>query len=347
MTKTYALQNLWGFRWIDTFMGWPMPYRIPTLFVMALLPVGALGLIGIPLPQIANFVALLSIFLSTLTVWVILARGAQDDFESMGHAVYARSLEPNPVHTERELVGGVVFGIFHIALFDPSRTGHWTGWLSALGPEGLDTLGWRLWARLWVHAIVTFWGGIVMIHLLVFLARQYDSFSRLAREVRIDLSDLEDVQIFARPLLRYLLVVILVTVLIGLFYQFTSLSLPQREEVLFRVFIPGELLAFLIIIVFVRPVLIVRDRIKATKINELMQIRKALGGDRSALSLTQIAHIANEFSAPDLMMYQERVTAIWEWPVQQHMQRLAFYILIPPFAWIMAALVERVLDVYL
>lgn len=111
--------------------------QLPALFTMVLVPVGVLWLIGIPLPLIANFVTLLSVFLSVLTIWVILERGAQDDFESMGYAVYASALEPNPVHSERELLAGVVFGVFLVALFDHARTGSWAAWLGTLGPGGV------------------------------------------------------------------------------------------------------------------------------------------------------------------------------------------------------------------
>ena len=46
------------------------------------------------------------------------------------------------------------------------------------------------------------------------------------------------------------------------------------------------------------------------------------------------------------MMYEQYVKDIWEWPIQGYVQRLVFYVLLPPLAWVLAALVEQIVDSY-
>ena len=67
----------------------------------------------------------------------------------------------------------------------------------------------------------------------------------------------------------------------------------------------------------------------------------------SPLTDSELGDAAVEFKLPDLMYYEDRVVNIWEWPVQRHRQKLIVYTMIPPSAWIMAALVERMLDTVL
>ncbi len=98
---------------------------------------------------------------------------------------------------------------------------------------------------------------------------------------------------------------------------------------------------------FGRPALLVRSRIRATKEAELAAVRRALAGDRSALDATSIRHLAGEFTAPDLLSYEQRIQQIWEWPIQGSVQRILLYVMLPPLAWVLAALVERLVDMAL
>ena len=110
---------------------------------------------------------------------------------------------------------------------------------------------------------------------------------------------------------------------------------------------PSMLVMAALGISFVRPVLLVRNRVKAAKTAELRAVRAALMGDRSGLTVTSIGRFADEFSAPDLLSYQQRVEQIWEWPVQSSLQRILLYVMLPPLAWVLAALIERLLDMAL
>ena len=88
-------------------------------------------------------------------------------------------------------------------------------------------------------------------------------------------------------------------------------------------------------------------RIASAKHQELLAIREALAGRREALELSQIAGVADEFKTPDLMAYEQQIKNIWEWPIQSYVQRILLYVLLPPLAWILAALVEQIVDTFI
>ena len=191
------------------------------------------------------------------------------------------------------------------------------------------------------------WGGVITAHLLFFLYRHYQTYLTLSRDLPLNLFDLEPSQIVSRPLLRYWLLVVLVISLYSLFSQFSTVESTQQE--VFALAVAGPLFTILLMLSwwFIKPVWIMRERIRDLKVVEIEQLKNALHGDRSALQKTHIADMADEFSAPDIIYYSERISNLWEWPIRREMQRIAFYTLIPPAAWVMAALVERMLDVIL
>ena len=76
-------------------------------------------------------------------------------------------------------------------------------------------------------------------------------------------------------------------------------------------------------------------------------IGKAIAGDRSVLTNSRIRANKREFQMPDLLYYQDRIQSVWEWPLHTHVRRIAFYVILPPLAWVLAALVETLVGTVL
>ena len=73
-------------------------------------------------------------------------------------------------------------------------------------------------------------------------------------------------------------------------------------------------------------------------------MQRALPGDRDGLRASAFGPELNTFTAADLMYYEDRIRAVWEWPFEAHIRRLVIFGLLPPLTWVLAALVEIVFE---
>ncbi len=281
----------------------------------------------------------------TLAVYVILAMGAQADFESGGAHEEKRLLEPSARAARIEDLVAIPIGILFVMSFSRIFEGDWFNWLLIFVPSSYDQyeLGYML--NSWGLFIGTFVYGVIIVHIFVFAKRHVDAFSAWAVSTDIDLLNMERYEVFTLQPMRYLLITVIYISMGIVVYQ--VLKNTNSPELVINMQLP-YVLALIVFMYFVlKPLVIIRNRIKAAKAKEIDVVRRALAGDRGALQDSSIAHMADEFSAPDLMLYEQRIQGIWEWPIQGNVQRLTLYVLLPPLAWVLAALVERFIDALL
>ena len=62
---------------------------------------------------------------------------------------------------------------------------------------------------------------------------------------------------------------------------------------------------------------------------------------------SQFGDRLKHFTPADLMFYEDRIKAIWEWPFEAHVRRLVIFGLLPPLTWVLAALVEIMFETML
>ena len=97
---------------------------------------------------------------------------------------------------------------------------------------------------------------------------------------------------------------------------------------------------FGLIVLSLIPVLTLKTRIEIAKDTEIELVRRALRHDDSALAQSQFGPRLADFGFGDLMIYEERIKNVWEWPLKAHIRRLLLFGLLPPLTWVMAAAVE-------
>jgi hypothetical protein len=97
-------------------------------------------------------------------------------------------------------------------------------------------------------------------------------------------------------------------------------------------------------VVFALPVLTAHRRIRAAKAEELVRVRRAIEGDRTALAESRLHEQADELSVADLVAYRGLVEEAPEWPFgRTSILRFFLYLGIPLGSWTGGALVERLL----
>jgi hypothetical protein len=218
-------------------------------------------------------------------------------------------------------------------------------WLRIVRPAFYDANSAGAVINQWLLVLGLLLSGVLIVYSFAFSLRQIRVFSRWAATVNIDLIHTEELQVFSLQPLRYLLITVLFASLNIIIYQiFAELNLADQA---FTAQVPLVLIMMLCGLPFLQPARIVRRRIADSKNREIKAVREALAGNRSALENSQISHFADEFKAPDLMAYEQQIKNIWEWPIQGYVQRILLYVLLPPLAWVLAALVEQIVDTFI
>lgn len=344
MNRVTGIEGIAGLGWVNAFMTWPAAFRLPFITLLTLM------LIGVPLSMGAEanqaIQALLSIVMTgaLLAVLVILATGAEKDLGTWGGGDLIEKLAPSRTSSQIETALGLLFGLATNIYFSELFAGDAGESLQLLSTGYYETTGTGSIILEWVLFLVLMVTGVLVVHLIGFCRRQIALCDDWARTFNIDLMHTDECQVFTMQPMRYLLITVIYVSLNIIVYQ--VLAALGEGDAAFVGQMPLVAAMMICCIPFIHPVGVVRDRIAEVKQAEILSIRKALAGDRSALEQSQIAHIADEFSAPDLMMYEQYVKDIWEWPILGYVQRLLLYVLLPPLAWILAALVEQVVDAY-
>ncbi|MBT7371032.1 MAG: hypothetical protein HN816_10315 [Gammaproteobacteria bacterium] len=280
-----------------------------------------------------------------LAMFVILANGAQHDMKGGDCEKAIVEIVPQQKTVRLEQCIAVMTTAASLTVYSKAFLGGWLSWTVIFRLGDYANLGAGDLAYLWLVCVCLAVFNFVLIHLFSFCFRQSRVFCEWAETTSIDLLEMEQYQVFSHQPMRFLLVTVLFLSANLIIFEFLKQGSPLITLILVQLPLVLAILLFLIFVM--RPVLIIRRRIALAKSREIIIIKIAILGDRSQLQGSQIRSVANEFKAPDLMQYLDRIEGIWEWPVQGNVQRLTLYGLLPPVAWILAALVERGVDLLL
>lgn len=342
---TEALQHYWGFKWLDA--TGLSSFWIALIHFFAVL--GLLSLMETILhitqsPELKWTVA----FIGTgfPIIWLVLARGAQKDYSNI--VDYAGS-------GLRQFRGAIVQHSRAMRILETT--------LGALLGETVSTYGRAITAS---ESLPTALGapftefknglfagtystlitlefilaGICLVHLITFLSRQTRMFSAAARSIRLDLLNPEPLAVFANQALRTFLGLVGFAAMIPLLLNATD----EIAGTLVPIGVPLFCVMLSLVIVVSIPLWIIRNRLRQAKRRELQLIERARNGDRAALAESHISGHQDAFQLPQLLYYEDRIRAVWEWPLHAHNRRIALYVFLVPIAWVLAAIVEMFVD---
>jgi hypothetical protein len=177
--------------------------------------------------------------------------------------------------------------------------------------------------------------------LLVIVFRQVTVLSRISTLIDLDLSNLEQYTALSNPAIRltfWTIAVYSVFPLLLLVVDYPGVETSLTKAVL------GMLpLSSLILAAYFYPLVRLRNRISRLRDDELSLINQALVGDDQALSRLSISGLGLPGSTAELLMYKLYVESRHDWPITIQVQRLVLFGLLPPFSWIIAAVIENTL----
>ncbi len=350
--NTIALTHYWGIKWIDKLRLNLFGLAVFLFVIVFALCFAAESLInknnslggGPPSELKYLFGSLVSIF---VTVWVALVRGAQADFEEIEQSRLLSSvpmqglIQEDSTKRKLELIIGAIFGCTMYVLGRASSE-----------PEGLKgaTTAFMDDLSYWFVVPFSLLGfvsmtivGICSVRITTFLHRQTRLFLSMARSLEIDLLGTDLLAVFANQPIRTLTGTII--------FVSSMLVLGDLDNALsnsyYTVGIPLQIVMLITTIIVSPPLWHLRKRVRSAKRRELKKIRQAINGEKNALLGSRIEGHARHFKLPDLLYYQDRIGAVWEWPFHAHVRRMAFYLILPPAAWLMSALVEIMVDNFL
>jgi hypothetical protein len=246
------------------------------------------------------------------------------------HADVMRSIRQQP-RLPMQVVGifGLVLGIVIPEVF--------TGRFSRL----FISADWNL-VDLWMtaYALLYWWilsrlFAVTVFHLV--LLRRVGS-SRI--EVR--LFDRGPGRPFARVALRWVVMVLAIPfVIVGIGLAWGA-AIPAVAGTVFLANVVLMVAALLL------PASGLRRRIRAVKRAEIVRVEKAIAGNPEALAGSMIAADAGRLRLVDLLAYRRELMAVREWPYDSPaLTRFVILLLLPVVSWILAALVERLVDALL
>ena len=175
------------------------------------------------------------------------------------------------------------------------------------------------------------------------LVRQLVCATRVARRIRLDLLAADFYSTLANVMVRHVGLYIFGMCIISLSYiVFTEGALGTAEMLL--AMMPWYLPGFLVISLYLIPFNQFRKRLHSCKQQELNSIASALGGNQQALDQTLLADEPRPVSKITLLYYQDRIRAIREWPFTDKIRALVLFGILPPLTWVIAALIEIMIE---
>jgi len=182
-------------------------------------------------------------------------------------------------------------------------------------------------------------GGISarMIAAEVHMTRAY---ARLGERVEVDLLDLSKLRVFARKGLRSVVVWVLVSSTLSLFWVIGAAGQANGSMV--------YVMVGLVLLALVAPTLGVHRSIAAAKAAELTTLAEAIRTERASTLAPRRADAPEDARLGNLLAYQAFVRSVREWPFDLSIvARSVLLILLGAGSWLGGALVERLLDVLL
>jgi hypothetical protein len=168
---------------------------------------------------------------------------------------------------------------------------------------------------------------------------QVTSLSHAARHIKIDFLQLSDYAAIANTGVRLFLCFIPLLSIFPLMMM--NVDDPGEADLMMRVFLMIVLFAVAVLLPYVYPIWILRNRISDKKIAEMGQITLALRGDKEAVKTIYIHALDAPTTAADLLTHRMFLDSLWEWPIASHVQKLVLFGLLPPLAWVLAAMIEN------
>jgi hypothetical protein len=181
-------------------------------------------------------------------------------------------------------------------------------------------------------------GLVLGLGFAVFIS-QFVSLVHAARHIKIDFLQLNDYAAIASPGVRlFLCSVALLTIypLMMLYVDDPKVSAGIMPLLLITVFI-----FVAILLPYVYPVWILKNRIRDKKIAEMGQITRSLRGDKEAVKTINIHALDAPTTAADLLTHRMFLDSLWDWPIASHLQKLILFGLLPPLTWVVAAMIEN------
>jgi hypothetical protein len=181
--------------------------------------------------------------------------------------------------------------------------------------------------------------GVLFMRLFATEVHMTRAYARLGKRVEVDLLDLSTLLGFARKGLRSVVVWVLISSILSVFWVIGSAGQANVSvAVIMLAMVTGALVA---------PTLGVHRSIAIAKATELARVTRAIRGERNATLAPRQADAPPEDSRlGNLIQYQSFVKSVREWPFDLSIaSRSLLLILLGTGSWLGGAVVERLLDV--
>ena len=216
------------------------------------------------------------------------------------------------------------------------------GFLWGLGHTGIlyfydnldfSDVGWR------ISLVISLGSWMVWITLGTVITGLFEFagiFQYFAREIDIDLFQINKLSPFSHIAIAFTLV------LVG---AQAALPLMLIQGFTLVGFVPGWLgLLIPMVVLMAMPVWSIHKSIVAVKHAELSKIASAIAERRAEMG----AEVDDALKLNPLLVYRREIADVSEWPFDlSFFTRLCFYLLIPPVTWVGAALIEKLVEVFL
>ncbi|MGV0034367.1 MAG: hypothetical protein ACNYPE_05175 [Candidatus Azotimanducaceae bacterium WSBS_2022_MAG_OTU7] len=183
---------------------------------------------------------------------------------------------------------------------------------------------------------------VLIVFSIDVVLRQLVCLVRIADKIRIDLLNAEFYSTLANAMVRLVGLYIFGLCILSLSYiAYTEGELGPSEMLLLMMpwYLPGLIIISLYIIPFNR----FKARMHFKKVQELNAINAALAGNFKALENSLLLG-EDHPSKIDLLTYRDRIRAIKEWPFTDRIRALVLFGILPPLTWVIAALIEILIE---
>jgi hypothetical protein len=178
--------------------------------------------------------------------------------------------------------------------------------------------------------------GIIFVYLWVVAFCITATMDKIAKHIPINLFRTSQLTQLANPFLRGLLMLM---VILSLMIYSTTLS--NSQSVTTNIALPAVAVTSILAMVFIKPLLTLKIRIQHIKRSELACVEAAIAGEEPALKESLAYHQLKDASYTERLNYRQHVQAVWDWPLHEHIQKILFYVVIPPATWALSALVAK------
>lgn len=326
---TPGLEHSGVLKWLDR-TGLP-PWLLGLACFMTLAVIGIVMLIIVRFPDPAmyrNSIAFTAIISFFLGFYFAMGRGWHADM--LLFIEFDRSIEretetvrPSALAARFELLFAMVCALINLYLNDLLNLEYGTLFVSSL-------------------FVFYFFEYALIIFSLDMVLRQLLCLVHVARLIRIDLLNADFYSTLANVMVRHVGLYIFGVCIVSLSYiVFTEGELSATEMLLLMM--PWYLPGILIISLYMLPFNVVRKRMRFFKLQELNCVAAALTGNLRALdhSLLKDEPLPSKI---DLLYYQDRIQRIREWPFTDRIRALVLFGILPPLTWVIAALIEIMIE---